>query len=314
MQPLLAEYLQGNLESKGDAQWAALSVLNQLEIPVTLRMVLPTGQLSPSNINVAPDVRGLFVVPVNWYLLVTSLDGSILCVLEPPGIEARPPVVVSTLDISLPGDVGTIPEPTETFPVPPDTPSILVGGSQVLKTDGTPACYAVRSQYWKRSGESITIVAGEKLITGHVDVGDDPDQLGLRDGRQVPVHVGVGVVGAGIDLDQRQPQLIDDRHPPVRGHRAADPLRDPRVHRPVDGIDDDHPLAALRHGDALRHQPRPAIAGNHRPAAGGGALLRQAAPRGGRRRRCVGPPRRHAQQPSQRSRPPAPSRRPGLMT
>ena len=170
MQALLAEYLLGHLESKGDAQWAALSVQNQLEIPVSLRMVMPTGQLSQSNINAAPGQRSLLVVPVNWYLLVTGLDGSILCVLEPPGIEARPPVVVSTLDMSLPGDIGPIPDPTEAIPVPPDTPSILVGGAQVRKADGTPTCYVVRSQYWKRSGESITIVAGEKLTTGHTSM------------------------------------------------------------------------------------------------------------------------------------------------
>lgn len=165
MQPLLKQYLDGTLASAGPPQLGQVTVENKLGVPVWAGLLAPDGSVYPAipALSSAPASKN---APTNWYWLVWAQEGSLAAVFE----GARPPtntlsIHVGPTDLSSPGDVGPVPTPSAEIPIPNDSPSVLVATGRGTGSAGDT--YITRAQFWKRSGDSITLAPNESVTTGY---------------------------------------------------------------------------------------------------------------------------------------------------
>jgi hypothetical protein len=170
MQPLLREYLAGTLVSEGSPQTGQVTVANYLGVPVWAGFLATDGYVYPAFEVPATSTPVGANRPVNWYWLIWALDGSLAAVF--PG--APPPagslsVRIVGADLSSPGDIGPVPVPSAEIPIPNDSPSVLVGTGQGRDSAGK-STYMTRAQFWKRSGDSITLAPGEEVTTGYTSM------------------------------------------------------------------------------------------------------------------------------------------------
>jgi hypothetical protein len=101
--------------------------------------------------------------PANWYWLIWARDGSLAAVFAGTATGALS-IAIGPVDLSEPGDIGPVPVPTSEIVIPNDSPAILVGCGQARDAKGI-ATYMTRSQFWKRSGDSITLAPNEEVMT-----------------------------------------------------------------------------------------------------------------------------------------------------
>jgi hypothetical protein len=168
MQPLLKQYLDGTLSSSGSPQLGQVEVKNDLAVPLWAGFLAADGSVYPA-IGVPANSTASGSRPINWYWLIWALDGSLAAVF--PGVA--PPnklsILIGAAGLSSPGDIGPVPTPTVEIPIPNDSPSILVGAAEGQDSGGG-ATYLTRSQFWKRSGDSITLAPNEKVTTGYTSM------------------------------------------------------------------------------------------------------------------------------------------------
>jgi len=165
MQPLLKQYLDGTLESSGDPQIGEVSVDNKLSVPVWAGFLSPDGSTYPL-IGVPASKKETKRGPVNWYWLIWTLDGSLAAAIQGVTPPESLSITVGATDLSSPGDIGPVPTPSAEIPIPNDSPSVLVGTDKGTDSDGRPT-YLTRSQFWKRSGDSLTLAPNETVTTGY---------------------------------------------------------------------------------------------------------------------------------------------------
>jgi hypothetical protein len=164
MQPLLKQYLEGTLVSSGPMQPGQVTINNRLVVPVWAGFLMPDGSLYP--LFGAPAGKPASQSgPVNYYWLIWALDGSLAAAFQgvPSGALT---ITIGATDLSAPGDIGPVPTPWAEVPIPNDSPSVLVGTGKGADSEGR-ATYMTRSQFWKRSGDSITLAPGQKVTTGY---------------------------------------------------------------------------------------------------------------------------------------------------
>src|SRR3954447_12713530 len=163
MQPLLKQYLTGGLASSGTLQKGQVTLTNGLNVPVWAGFLAPDGTVYPlvqASTLTPVNTSG----PINWYWVVWGLDGGLLGVFAP--VTSSPlTITVGAADLSDPGDIGPVPTPSSDVLIPDDSQSVLVGCGQAKNDTGTT--YIMRSQFWKRSGDSITLEATETVTTNY---------------------------------------------------------------------------------------------------------------------------------------------------
>ena len=163
MQPLLKEYLDGTLKSTGTATKGEVRITNDLGVPLWAGFVATDGTVFPA-IPVPVGGGRRTPLPLNWYWLLWSPDGSLAAVF--PGTTGNfLELTIGPADLSSPGDIGPVPTPTEEVPIPNDSPSILVGAGK--RTVVGADVYVTRAQFWKRSGDSISLAPTEEVTTGY---------------------------------------------------------------------------------------------------------------------------------------------------
>ena len=166
MQPLLKKYLDGALESAGSPITGPVTVTNQLGVPVLAGFLATDGSVYPGFLIPASSTETR-TRTVNWYWLIWALDGSLAAVFE----GATPPanslsITIGAAGLSVPGDIGPVPAPSVEMPIPNDSPSILVAAGHSRDAVGAPT-YMTRAQFWKRSGDSLTLAPNEQVTTGY---------------------------------------------------------------------------------------------------------------------------------------------------
>jgi len=171
MQPLLKQYLDGTLASTGSPKTGQVTVTNHLGVPVYAGFLSTDGSVYPgipvpaSSTPVTRDRPG-----VNWYWLIWALDGSLAAVFQGATSPANNlSITIGAADLSSPGDIGPVPVPSVEIPIPNDSPSVLVGTGRGTESAGT-STYMTRSQFWKRSGDSITLAPNEEITTGYTSM------------------------------------------------------------------------------------------------------------------------------------------------
>lgn len=167
VQPLLKQYLNGTLKSTVNAVTGQVTVTNNLMVPLMAGILIPDGSVYPL-MGVAPGKSALKLAPVNWYWLLWARDGSLAAVYAgvPTGNLS---LTIGPSDLSDPGDIGPVPVPTADVIIPNDSPSVLVGCGQARDKDGKPT-YLTRAQFWKRSGDSITLAPSESVMTSYTSM------------------------------------------------------------------------------------------------------------------------------------------------
>jgi len=168
MQPLLKKYLEGTLVSEGEERSGSVEITNGLSVPLIAGNLWPDGSVYPmlevpASSTTTPTGRP----GINWYWLLWALDGSLVAVFQgvaPPANNLL--ITIGGLDLSSPGDIGPVPVPSVETPIPNDSPSVLVGTGKGKDSAGTET-YLTRSQFWKRSGDSITLAPGQDMTTGY---------------------------------------------------------------------------------------------------------------------------------------------------
>lgn len=164
MQALLEQYLSGTLKSKGNFMMGQVTISNNLGVPLVAGILALDGSVYPA-MELPPGKIGSKTAPVNWYWLIWARDGSLASVYA--GVASgNLSLTISPADLSEPGDIGPVPVPTTDVVIPNDSPSILVGYGQAKDKSGK-STYLTRSQFWKRSGDSITLAPGETVETSY---------------------------------------------------------------------------------------------------------------------------------------------------
>lgn len=164
VQPLLEQYLNGTLQSKGNFVTGPVTITNNLGVPLMAGVLTLDGSVY-SVMGLSPGKTESKSAPVNWYWLIWARDGSLASVYAGVATGSLS-LKIGPTDLSEPGDIGPVPVPTTDVVIPNDSPSILVGYGQAKDKDGKPT-YLTRSQFWKRSGDSITLAPGESVMTSY---------------------------------------------------------------------------------------------------------------------------------------------------
>jgi hypothetical protein len=163
VQPLLKQYLSGTLKSTGAAGKDQVTITNGLGVPLMAGFLAPDGSVYPA-IYVA-GTSASKQAPANWYWLLWARDGSLAAVFAGKASGALS-IVIGPADLSEPGDIGPVPVPNPEIVIPNDSPAILVGCGQARDAKGG-VTYLTRSQFWKRSGDSITLAPNEEVTTSY---------------------------------------------------------------------------------------------------------------------------------------------------
>ncbi len=167
MQPLLRRYLEGTLVSEGLPRIGDVTITNQLSVPLRAGTLAPDGSVYPVSYVHASPTPIIGSRPVNWYWLFWALDGSLAAVFQGAAPSANNlSITIGPADLSSPSDIGPVPAPSVEIPIPNDSPSVLVGTGQGKDSAGQ-STYITRSQFWKRSGDSITLAPKEEMTTGY---------------------------------------------------------------------------------------------------------------------------------------------------
>lgn len=165
MQPLMKQYLAGTLVSAGPPHRGPVTVTNLLSVPVWAGFLATSRDAYPTmRVPASTTAQGDW--PVNWYWLIWALDGSLAAVFQGVTPANRLEITVGPAHLTSPGDIGPVPVPSMEIPIPNDSPSVLVGIGQGTDSAGKPT-YMTRSQFWKRSGDSITLAPNESVTTGY---------------------------------------------------------------------------------------------------------------------------------------------------
>jgi hypothetical protein len=163
VQPRLKQYLSGTLTSTGAVRLDEVTITNRVGIPLMAGILAPDGSVYPAVY--VSGVKQSKQAPANWYWLIWARDGSLAAVFAGTATGALS-IVIGPTDLSEPGDIGPVPVPTSEIVIPNDSPAILVGCGQARDAKGIPT-YITRSQFWKRSGDSITLAPNEEVTTSY---------------------------------------------------------------------------------------------------------------------------------------------------
>lgn len=202
MQPLLKKYLEGTLVSTGTPRTGDVTIINQLNVPLWAGCLSTDGSVYPAIRVHASSTPVTGARPVNWYWLFWALDGSLAAIFQ----GAAPPannlsITIGPADLSSPCDIGPVPAPSVEIPIPNDSPSVLVGTGQGRDSAGTPT-YMTRSQFWKRSGDSITLAPNQDMTTGYTSSTGlqetSSDTKTVAESVDASVSVGWGPVSASL--------------------------------------------------------------------------------------------------------------------
>jgi hypothetical protein len=162
--PLLKQYLEGTLASEGPMRYGQVTVTNSLGVPVQAGFLAPDGAVYPGPLAQSnTPVTG--TRPVNCYWLAWTLDGA-LAAVYPGTAQAALSITIMPADLPSPGDIGPVPVPSVEVPIPNDSPSVLVATGRGRDSEGA-VTYVARAQFWKRSGDSITLASKEEVTTSY---------------------------------------------------------------------------------------------------------------------------------------------------
>jgi hypothetical protein len=191
MNDLLLKYLKGEWKPPGGSgRGGTLTILVASFVPLTFSKVWYDGSLDyPIDLPPYPiSKKGPQDQPFNmddmprvtindWasfdYCMIRGPGGSLVALFSPvspsdTSTDWQTFAFSSGPYICMPGDVGPVPTPHAGIPIPNDSPPILVGASLMQQPGtSTPCCYVVRTQFWKRSGDSVSVAQGETLTTGY---------------------------------------------------------------------------------------------------------------------------------------------------
>ena len=165
MNDLLGKYLAGTLASTGPMQTGPVTLTNKLVVPAWAGFLDPDGSVYPV-LGASPGKSATQTGPVNFYWLVWALGGGALAGAFQGVSGGSLSITIGSADLPSPGDIGPVPAPSTEIPIPNDSPSVLVGTGKGTDSTGNQT-YMMRSQFWKRSGDSITLAPGESVTTGY---------------------------------------------------------------------------------------------------------------------------------------------------
>jgi hypothetical protein len=156
---------------------------NYMEIPVTVSYAAPPGQAMPSGqatqggelipffIGIPPRTTsaGMPMPAINGhqavfrqgqcFVLTSTSTGGLIGVIQINGSGEIP----INCELTLPPNVvGPFPAPNTSFPIPSDSPRVMVACGAVTDKNGNPNGYLVREQYWERQHDSYTLAPFEK--------------------------------------------------------------------------------------------------------------------------------------------------------
>lgn len=201
MHVLLREYLSGALRSPEKPTSGKVIFQNKLQVPLWLGVLGPDGAVYPV-IKRKPRSSVTFGGPLNWYWVTWSSDGALAAVFGPTDDTASDLVIpVGPADLCAPGDIGPVPAPTTEIPIPNDSPSILVGCGTGTTSAKHSTC-VTRAQFWKRSGDSITLAPNESVTTSYTSTTGmqetSSDTKTVAESLSASVSAGWGPVSASI--------------------------------------------------------------------------------------------------------------------
>lgn len=157
MQENYIKALNGTLcSTKTGSVWNELSLVNNLPIPLTISIVGYSGRhRAPHKIPANGETSAN-----NWndghYAVVNSAyTGGLVTVVKPTANNET--MTIKTTDLTLPNDIGPIPQATPAMWIPPNTPRTVVGVGTIPNQNNL----VIREQYWELQPSSLSLAANE---------------------------------------------------------------------------------------------------------------------------------------------------------
>jgi hypothetical protein len=165
MDPIYQQALSGTLSNAGAGSVVGdITMNNNTEVPVSISYPAAPGQYVTFATVAVGGTATAYQCSENTYIIVRSaLTGAFMAVLTvTTGILTYP---ITCALLCSPNDIGTIPTPTLSIPIPTDSPSVLVACG-VLPNGNT----VTRAQYWSRQPDSYSLAPGETRTVSYTEV------------------------------------------------------------------------------------------------------------------------------------------------
>ncbi|HEU4701192.1 MAG TPA: hypothetical protein VFS37_01830 [Conexibacter sp.] len=188
MNTIYSEALEGRLASSDDGNACDFTIRNDLCVPLALAWLSEHGEQWGFDPQTGRCEDGAPVHPIRpsgqvllpgaqdgyWWLLTTQRSGAFVGVVGKGQEDPRRPrfvgsaqVAVSPDDLVAPNALGPPPEPSVETIVPGDSPRVLVGCGMALA--GTPGVVVTREQFWQLTGDSYSLVRGERRTISYTE-------------------------------------------------------------------------------------------------------------------------------------------------
>src|ERR1041384_7006375 len=157
--------LSGTLSNAGAGSLVGdVTIDNDTEIPISLSYPEEPGQYVTFATIPVGGTATAYHCSANTYIIVRSaLTGAFMAVITiTTGVTDYP---VTCAMLCSPNDIGSFPVPTDSVPIPPDSPSVLVACG-VLSNGNT----VTREQYWARQSDSYSLAPGETRTASYTEV------------------------------------------------------------------------------------------------------------------------------------------------
>ena len=157
MQQNYIDALNGTLcSTKTGSVWTGLSLVNNLPIPLTVSIVGLQGRHHTAHPLPAKGETSATEWNDGFYAVVNSAyTGGLVTVVKPTANNQT--MTVKTTDLTLPNDIGPIPQATPAMWIPPNTPRTVVG----VGTINNGGNVVIREQYWELQPSSLSLAANE---------------------------------------------------------------------------------------------------------------------------------------------------------
>ncbi len=195
MNSIYQQALNGSLKSVPGGDAFTCTVPNHFEIPIVLAWIdLTGGHAKPVVVHPGKTAQ-LLDCYAGYYYLVTSLwSGAFMCAFNTSQPGNYP---VSCSMLTPPNDIGTIPVPTSSILIPPDSPRVQVGCGTLPNGH-----LVVREQYWDRLPDSYCLAPSEERTVGTTTMAGKQETSSkeevLAESLGLSVTAGWGPISAGI--------------------------------------------------------------------------------------------------------------------
>lgn len=164
MKAIYQQALEGKLCSTQSGAKRSIDFLNLTAVPLLVSWADATGKLKlRGKLATKQQLRCDDSYDGYAYVFIAVDSGAFVaaCVQDASMVK---PVEIDATWLCQPGDIGPLPQPSKGCPIPPDSPSVVVGAGGEFSDQKTAV---VRQQYWHLSADSYVLGPREERLVSY---------------------------------------------------------------------------------------------------------------------------------------------------